>query len=153
VEIHSWGYRAVFIGAWLLMCLAIIGGLLEYPGDDSWLGILGLLVCVGLMVRASRLGIAVDAGKFHERSWMRNRSFPVDDVKEVRIVAYDGLLTKGSVSRQLCRLELRFKNGRRAELWSVVGWWRTGKLRETANALNQWIQAVERGQEPDVPSN
>lgn len=125
LRLRTRGYRAFAAAVLVAFFVATLGGMFDPPPNvpDSgkgwgWvvLAVLGLL-----MWRTTRIGLALDGDQLLVRNWFRTRRVRAEQVAEVVVRPYDGMLTRGSKYNRLLCLTLAVTNGAPVTAWGLVG--------------------------------
>jgi len=112
-------------------------------------------VLVALILRAPFVGIVVEQDRVVRRSWLRKRTWGVQDIASVGSTNYSGLLNFSSTSRGFLMLSLELIDGSVVHVREVTG--RPAAISSARDALRRRLSlphhSVPRRHRADEPSD
>lgn len=117
---RSWAWTALTAGLWALGCVIVAAGLYE-GGQWDWEGALTVGICVVSFFRAlaARMVVSPRGVTVVRMFWVRR--VPADRIIGIVCRGYDGIYTRGSVSRIAVMVVIEMDNGSYAEVPHLSG--------------------------------
>lgn len=111
------------VGATLVASSFVVLSAVAFSVPVVLLGVLLGAFGLALAVRTLFIGIYRSDSELVVRDWLRTRHIARSEVSGVSTAAYDGVLQRGTRSRQLSMLEISSGDGR-LPIYATVGYWR-----------------------------
>ena len=137
--------RLIFMALVAIGAMAIMGGL-----EESGMGgfattsatVATLAISLVLAVRTLRMSIRLDKMFITYRGMLRTVKILLPLVIDLKLVAYDGFLTKRSPSRQICMIRVETALGQR-NFYSVLGIFASGRLRKACSQMRYEVSSQQ----------